>query len=349
MSGTARTIRTAGAGARVRRRAGTAADTTRIAASRAPRRTARMGPALRPASMAGLLACGSGPDRLPGSVRTARPPSRRPGGRQWLRADRSPPTVAGAATEWGRARTVFPFHPSSEGTIGAVLGLRQVGGQVVLFCGRMLRGDVAIPGGNARSNRVRFIDYRISRASRGMEMARTGMHKDRRAAAPSIAHKPTAQERLAIQNVRDLSRVISTEAGGEGEAAMTAVGWTLRNRMQRDDTTHVSGAWGGYQHDHAASPPAVRIARGILANTIADPTSGATHFYTPRIMPKSGDETTGIDVGGGLETVDGVDRNGKPIQNYRPGWTLTFDRKLLLSVPEASFKFYRQPGSGRVR
>jgi len=67
------------------------------------------------------------------------------------------------------------------------------------------------------------------------------------------------------------------------------------------------------------------------------------------IMPKKGDPTAGVDVGGGLETVPGVTKNGKAVQNYRPGWTLTFDQEAVPGVPEASFKFYRQPGSGNVQ
>lgn len=66
-------------------------------------------------------------------------------------------------------------------------------------------------------------------------------------------------------------------------------------------------------------------------------------------MPKKGDKTAGVVVGGGLETVDGVTQNGKAVRNYRPGWTLTFDRETVTGVPEASFKFYRQPGSGSVQ
>ena len=91
------------------------------------------------------------------------------------------------------------------------------------------------------------------------------------------------------------------------------------------------------------------IAQGIMTGSIADPTAGATHFYTPRIMPKKGEDTDGIDVGGGLETVPDVTDNGKPVQNYRPSWALSFDRRIVANVPEASFKFYRQPGTGHVR
>lgn len=161
--------------------------------------------------------------------------------------------------------------------------------------------------------------------------------------------KLTPQERLFMENVQNLARTIWTEARGEGTAAMTAVGWTLKNRMTRDNVSHVNQAWGGYQHGVPAPAQAMQIARGILDGSTPDPTNGATHFYTPRIMPKKGDTTTGIDVGGGLESVPGVvDKTGKAVQNYRPGWTLTFNQETVLGVPEAAFKFYQQPGTGNV-
>jgi hypothetical protein len=164
------------------------------------------------------------------------------------------------------------------------------------------------------------------------------------------ARKQTPQERLAVENVQNIARTIWTEARGEGVTAMIAVGWTLKNRMTRDEVSHVNQAWGGYQHGVPAPTTALAVARGILNGTTPDPTNGATHFYTPRIMPKKGDPTTGIDVGGGLETVPGVvDKTGKVVQNYRPGWTLTFDQEKVMGVPEAAFKFYRQPGSGHVQ
>lgn len=171
------------------------------------------------------------------------------------------------------------------------------------------------------------------------------------AASPkaSLQKRHPTQPPPQVRNVHDLARVITTEAGGEGEAAMVAVGWTLRTRMLRDVVPSIHAAWGGYQHGHPATSTATRIATGIMAGTIPDPTNGATHFYTPRIMPKKGDTTSGIDVSGGLENVPGVKNGGRPVQNYRPGWTLTFEQKIVSTVPEAAFKFYKQPGTGHVR
>jgi spore germination cell wall hydrolase CwlJ-like protein len=164
-----------------------------------------------------------------------------------------------------------------------------------------------------------------------------------------------AAKRLHDQNVRNLAKVIATEAGGEGTAAMTAVGWTLRNRMIRNRTDHVDHAWRGYQHGKAPSAEAMRIAEGIIDGTIPDPTNGATHFYTPDIMRKEHQPPRkGEDDSGGLEQVDGVtDGHGKPVKNYRPGFAdpgaKDFEQHSVAGVPEHRFKFYKQVREGHVR
>ena len=165
------------------------------------------------------------------------------------------------------------------------------------------------------------------------------------------AHTLTARD-LAARNVHDLSRVMVTEAGGApGEKAQIAVGWCLKNRMVRNGTDNVERVWSpAFQHRKAATAMALQDAAGILAGTIPDPTAGATHFYTPSIMPKEGESTQGVDVGGGLESVPGVtDSTGKPAKNYAPSFALTFTPKPVEGIPERTFKFYQQPGSGYVR
>lgn len=155
---------------------------------------------------------------------------------------------------------------------------------------------------------------------------------------------------LIQRNIQDLARVITTEAGGENQAAQTAVGWALRNRMTRNATDDVERVWSpAFQHRKYPTARAVQLATGILSGQIADPTGGATHFYTPRIMPKKGKSTAHIDVAGGLETTPGVvDDDGRPVQNYRPSFA-SWPQCIVAGVPEAAFKFYRKPGDGRVR
>lgn len=120
--------------------------------------------------------------------------------------------------------------------------------------------------------------------------------------------------------------------------------------MTRNGTDDVERVWRpAFQHRALATIMTLKDAAGILNGSIPDPTGGATHFYTPEIMPKPGDSTSGVDVEGGLESVPGVARAGKPIQNYAPSFALTFTPKPMPSIPEKTFKFYRQPGSGHVR
>ena len=154
------------------------------------------------------------------------------------------------------------------------------------------------------------------------------------------------------QNVRDLARVITAEAGGQSEAAMRAVGWTVRNRMSRADTTHVDRVWSGYAHGTHSSEIARQVAADVIDASSPDPTGGATHFYSPDAMPKQGDPDGCNDVAGGLEQVPGVrGSTGAPARNYRPSWAAPgqFEPRPVAGVAEHVFKFYRQPGSGHVR
>jgi hypothetical protein len=171
----------------------------------------------------------------------------------------------------------------------------------------------------------------------------------RRARAATAPHVATGL--ASEQNVEDLAAVIWTEARGIGQLAMTAVGSTVLNRMRRNGTTSVRSAWQGYQHNHPPDAATLNLARRLLQGQVTDPTAGATHFYTPNIMPQQGQPTAGHDVGGDLEQVPGmVDSRGAPVQNYRPGWVKTFMPRPVPGIPERYFRFYEQPrNTGRVR
>ena len=160
---------------------------------------------------------------------------------------------------------------------------------------------------------------------------------------------PAPQKSQTEQNATDLAKLMVTEAGGTTAVAMTAVGWTVRNRMERNGHSDVSDVWFAYRHGKNPTQDAIRIASGILDCSIPDPTHGATHFYTPDAMPKNGDKTQGKDIGGGLEFVRGVQRDKKPIENWKPGFSTTMERRLVPDVEEKVFKFYRQNGNGYVR
>lgn len=110
---------------------------------------------------------------------------------------------------------------------------------------------------------------------------------------------------------------------------------------------------GGYQHSKDGTDAALKIARGILDQTIPDPTNGATHFYSPKSEPKKGEEEMAkkkhFNVLGGLESVPGVNLDGKPIESYKPDWPADMDPRSVTSVPQATFKFFRKKGNSTVR
>lgn len=85
-----------------------------------------------------------------------------------------------------------------------------------------------------------------------------------------------------------------------------------------------------------------------FSGVIPDPTHGATHFYTPTMMPKEGRPTSGRDVGGGLETVEGVKENGVPVRSYRPSWTKTYTQRPVRGAPESIFKFHEAPAHEHI-
>ena len=57
--------------------------------------------------------------------------------------------------------------------------------------------------------------------------------------------------------------------------------------MKRRNIARVSAvrANGNYAHSHMPTATSLRIAEGIISGTAMDISRGATHFYTPSIMP----------------------------------------------------------------
>jgi hypothetical protein len=67
-------------------------------------------------------------------------------------------------------------------------------------------------------------------------------------------------------------------------------------------------------------------------------------------MPKEGEKVPkGVDIGGGLEQVKGVQKLGKDVKSYRPSYVTSFTPKSARDVRDSDFKFYKQPeGKGKV-
>ena len=170
------------------------------------------------------------------------------------------------------------------------------------------------------------------------------------AEAPAVAAGQGFDEHsLATEaNVRDLATVIETEAGGQPTNTKTAVGAVVVNRMRRNVTSRVQDVWDGFAHLIKPSPESRIIARTLLEGSVADPTHGATHFYSPNLMPKEGQHPGGR--GDMLESVPGVvDKYHHPIQNYRPHYAIVFPQQSVSGVPEKTFKFFRDPGNRPTR
>jgi hypothetical protein len=160
---------------------------------------------------------------------------------------------------------------------------------------------------------------------------------------------------LRQANLATLSGILHTEARGEDTMVMAAMGQTILNRMTRNGTADVADVKRAYGAPHPKpDEKSLQVARDLLEGRLPNTTQGATHYYSPKNMPREGASTSGFDVGGGLESVPGVD-TGKPAftpkRSYRPVWTTDprFTRIVTPSVPEASAKLFRSEAHGRVR
>lgn len=147
----------------------------------------------------------------------------------------------------------------------------------------------------------------------------------------------TADNRFA------LGKVITSEASVGTTAERRAVGYSVLNRMARNGTTEVTDEWNAYAHNQDPTAEIRDMATGILRCQEPDDSCGATHFYSPRSMPKEGEDTTGFDTGGGLEWTPGLAE-----RNWVPSWAETYFRSYVVGARQAFFKFYRLPGNGFV-
>ena len=149
------------------------------------------------------------------------------------------------------------------------------------------------------------------------------------------------------RNIADLADLMWTEARGAGEATMIAVGWALRNRVLRNKTRRVDETWHGFSHGEKPTGrdrfKVEMLAQSILDGSRPDPTHGATHFYSPVTMPKEGASKADLanwDVGGRLESVPGIEENGRAVQNFRPAWAAKFIEESVNGISTSAFKFY---------
>lgn len=116
-----------------------------------------------------------------------------------------------------------------------------------------------------------------------------------------------------------LAKAIMSEASIGTVKEQIAVGWTVINRLD-------SGRFGssieyivknGYAYNQEPTEEVKALAKKLLERQIQDPTEGAMYFFSPRSMPKEGEDTTGFDVGGGLHQVPFDDQD---VKVWYPSW-----------------------------
>jgi hypothetical protein len=145
-------------------------------------------------------------------------------------------------------------------------------------------------------------------------------------------------------NREQLAILLMSEASIGNYDERVAVGNTVLNRMYRNKTTNVEDVWNAYSRNQNPSKEMIDLAGSLLSGNISDNTGGATHYYSPRSMPKIGRSTAGYDVGGGLEQVPGL-----LSRNYRPSFASSFNYVNIPEVREGYYKFYIAPGKGKVK
>ena len=150
-------------------------------------------------------------------------------------------------------------------------------------------------------------------------------------------------EMISEDNILDLGKIIMSEASIGNQTEKIIVAQTVLNRMKRNNKDKVKDVWNGYAHNQSPTSEIKELSRRILLGEVNDISQGATHFYSPRSMPKEGESTKGYDVGGGLEQTPGLGN-----KNYKPSWSLTFERIFNDDVREIYYKFYKAPGNGPV-
>jgi hypothetical protein len=182
-----------------------------------------------------------------------------------------------------------------------------------------------------------------------------------------VAPIATTKRSLSAADVELIARVIASEAGSifdfakgayveATETERAAVGWTILNRLAAAPSNSLSAILGGQPSDGkckvyaCGQQPTQQIhdlAQRVVDKKIADPTKGATHFFSPISMPWEGEEGGYItrlraqfgdfDTRGGVQVVPGL-----PKRVYFPSWATTMEAVGNVgSIRPTYFMFYR--------
>jgi len=149
-------------------------------------------------------------------------------------------------------------------------------------------------------------------------------------------------------NVDALATIVMSEASIGNAAERTTVAYSVLNRMKRNKKDSVKDVQGAYATNQQPTKEIKDFVASLLKCEVADNSAGATHFYSPRSMPKEGDENKPgferFDTRGGLEKTEGVEK-----KNYKPSWAATDPKVDVDGARDSHYKFHRSPGGGTVR
>ena len=186
---------------------------------------------------------------------------------------------------------VASFGRSFLGGVGAALPIGKADGVGVLAD---TLNQVSINGranfGHAQPRMIAALREAASglqpgQAAPAREAAVAGLRDllDRPETANQLGPAMQEVEKVKQANVTELARVLENEAGsGKDQPIMEAVGHTVLNRMQRNETALVADVSRRYSHGQNPSSPETRsLAIKLLNGQLPDNTGGATHFYQP--------------------------------------------------------------------
>jgi hypothetical protein len=158
-----------------------------------------------------------------------------------------------------------------------------------------------------------------------------------------------AQSNSLGQDAICLATALMSEASVGTYEERVAVAWTIFNRVDSPNYPNticeVVNQRGQYAANQEPTQELLDLADSLIADRGADPTGGATYFFSPISMPKEGESTGGYDVGGGLHEVAGIDG-----RVYFPSWALANEHAgEIPGVRPDYYMFYRdRPANDQV-
>jgi hypothetical protein len=185
----------------------------------------------------------------------------------------------------------------------------------------------------------------------------------RRDPSEQLGHLIDAVQMNKLANLNEWARILENEAGSPtDQPIMEAVGHTVLNRMQRNETEKLSDVSKGYARGNNPAQPQTRVlAIQLLNGALPDPTGGATHFYQPAQMkplmavPQNARGQYQTDLPPqNYEYIPGVtlklpDKKSAPAFSVAPPWAKDFSQTKVTGIPDSLAIFLIAPGSRHVR